>query len=120
MLLPTGTGTSICKHKVVMAAQPNIRSSFAGVLFRLIIVIFCLSAWKSPSVMAQDTTAKKDCNEVEHPPTLKAIKMMAGTYSADAMQKKVEGTLLSASRSMLMAKSRLPCKWSSGACAVNH
>jgi hypothetical protein len=25
-----------------MAAQSNIRSSFAGVLFRLIIVIFCL------------------------------------------------------------------------------
>lgn len=78
-----------------MAVERNIGRSFAGVFFRLIVVLTSLTSVKSPSVMAQNTTpGKKDCSDVEHPPTLKTIKMMAGTYSADATQKKVEGTVV--------------------------
>jgi TonB family protein len=79
-----------------MAARRTIRRSIAGLLIPLIIVMFCLTAWKWPSVMAQDTAAagKNDCNDVDHPHALKAIKMMAGAYSAEATQKKVEGLVV--------------------------
>jgi TonB family protein len=78
-----------------MAARRTIRRSIAGLLFRLMIVMFCLTAWKWPSAMAQDTTGgKNDCSDVENPPTLKAIKIIPGTYSSDAMQKKAEGTVV--------------------------
>ena len=54
-----------------------------------------MSAWKLPSVMAQDTSSSKnDCSDAEHPPTLKAIKMMSGTYNDDARKKMVEGTVV--------------------------
>ena len=78
-----------------MAAECTTRRSIADVLFCLIIVIPCMSAWKLPSVMAQDTSSSKnDCSDAEHPPTLKAIKMMSGTYSDDARKKMVEGTVV--------------------------
>lgn len=56
--------------------------------------------------MAQDTTAagKNDCNDVDHPLAVKAIKMMAGAYNAEATQKKSKDWLRCASRWMLMAK----------------
>jgi TonB family protein len=78
-----------------VAARRKIRRSIASLLFRLIIVMFCLTAWKWPSAMAQDTTAvKNDCNDVDHPLALKAIKMMAGAYSAEVTQKKIEGLVV--------------------------
>ena len=78
-----------------MAAKRNVRRSFAGLLIRLIIVLFCLSAWKSPIVFAQAATSpKNDCSAVENPPTLKEIKMISATYSDEAMQKKIEGTVV--------------------------
>jgi TonB family protein len=79
-----------------MVARRTFRRSVAGLLIRLIIVMFCLAAWNCPIVMAQDTTAagKNDCNDVDHPPALKAIKMMAGAYSAEATQKTVEGLVV--------------------------
>ena len=78
-----------------MAAECTTRRSIADVLFCLIIVIPCMSAWKLPRVMAQDTSSSKnDCSDAEHPPTLKAIKMMSGTYSDDARKKMVEGTVV--------------------------
>ena len=78
-----------------MDAKPNIRGSFAGVLFRLIVVIFCLSTWKSPTVLAQDSTSRKnDCSAVDHPAALKAVKLMSGAYSDEAMQKKADGKVV--------------------------
>ena len=92
----SGVGTvTLIFSDVVMAAQRNLLSPFAGVFFRLIIVVCCVNAWKLPRVMAQDTSSSKnDCSDVKHPAILKAIRIMSGTYTDDARKKMVEGTVV--------------------------